>query len=82
MSLLDVLNMNGIGKRKGMLSSYLKKYPVGELNDDETHCFKVLFETHYNPDEEHQKFTYEQIDKVLIGISKEGNKYAHKLYSK
>lgn len=76
MSLLDVINTKTIGERNKKLSSYLKNNKIGNLNEQEIHYFKILFEIHYTPDIEYQetKFTYEQIMEVALTDAKYNNK--------
>ena len=76
MSLLDIINTKTIGSRMKKFSFYLKTNKVGNLNKEETHYFKILFETHYTPDFEYPetKFTYDQIKNVSITSAKYNNK--------
>lgn len=73
MLLKDCIEKKKIGDRKQYISEYLKKSPIGFLNDEDVESFKVLFEKYYFPDENQVKFEKDEIEEVKIDTIKPYN---------
>ena len=74
MSLGAVLNEKTIKSRYALLSEYLKRNMVGELNEAETSYFRHIFSRFYTPDDNSTKFDAATILNVSIVNDPRGNK--------